>query len=409
MKILVFAYDLVVAGVTVNAIELAAALRDFHGHEVVLFAAPGPMSKLAEEKCLRFIPAPAAHLRIHPSLERISALRQVVRQERPDIVHAWDWIQCVDAYFYQHLLLGTPIVVTDMSMTLQRLLPKTLPTTFGIPHLVDQARQAGWKNVDVLLPPVDTEFNAPGAVDPQPFRARYGLRDDEITVVIVSRVDTYMKSEGLFRLTEAVGILGKTLPLRLVVVGDGDAFGRLKSLADDANACLQRDAVVLTGALVDPRPAYAAADIVVGMGGSALRGMAFAKPVIILGEKGFSEPLNETTMDSFHYNGIYGIGDGRSGTPMLVEHLRTLAEKPERLPAIGEFSRQFVVKHFALETVSARFAKFCEAALHSQPGSRTAAIDAVRTAAVWLRERRFIPFGSSPKQWILGLTHERGK
>ena len=42
MKILVFAYDLIVCGSTVNAIELSAALRDLHGHEVVFFAGQGP-------------------------------------------------------------------------------------------------------------------------------------------------------------------------------------------------------------------------------------------------------------------------------------------------------------------------------------------------------------------------------
>jgi len=41
MKILFFAHDLVVCGTTVNAIELAVALRDLHGHEVVVFATPG--------------------------------------------------------------------------------------------------------------------------------------------------------------------------------------------------------------------------------------------------------------------------------------------------------------------------------------------------------------------------------
>ena len=42
MKILVFLHELVVGGTILNCIELATALRDVHGHEVVLFATPGP-------------------------------------------------------------------------------------------------------------------------------------------------------------------------------------------------------------------------------------------------------------------------------------------------------------------------------------------------------------------------------
>ena len=52
-----------------------------------------------------------------------------------------------------------------------------------------------------------------------------------------------------------------------------------------------RQVVLLTGEIADPRSAYAAADVVVGQGGSALRGMAFGKPLIVVGEEGFSELL----------------------------------------------------------------------------------------------------------------------
>ena len=121
MKVLVFPYQLVVCGTVVNAIDLGAALRDLHGHDVVLFATPGPMAALAEEKGLRLIPAPPA--RIHPSPARMRALRDVVRRERPDVIHAWDWYQCLDAYYVEHLRNGVPIVATDMEMTLIRLLP----------------------------------------------------------------------------------------------------------------------------------------------------------------------------------------------------------------------------------------------------------------------------------------------
>jgi len=154
---------------------------------------------------------------------------------------------------------------------------------------------------------------------------------------------------------------------------------------------LGRVAVVLTGALVDPRPAYAAADIVVGMGGSALRGMAFGKPVIIVGAQGFSVPFTPETAESFYYKGIYGAGDGSSDNARLVGDIRRLAEHPEKSQALGEFSRQFVIKHFALETVSERFAEFCNVAVANQPRLHVAVADGLRTAAVWVKERRFMP------------------
>lgn len=389
MKILIFSHQLEFGGGLVNAIELAAALRDLHGQEVVFFATSGPMAKLVEEKGLRFFPAPAAQF--HPSLARMRALREVVRRERPDLLHVWEYYQCLDAYYVEHLLMRIPMAVTGMMMTINRILPKMLPTTFGTPELVDRASAAGRRRVKLLLPPVDVHLNAPNIVDPEPFREQYGIQLGDITLVTVSRLSSLddIKFESLSRTIDAVGMLGRELPLRFVIVGDGEVRTELERLAKNTNAKLGRAAVVLTGALIDPRPAYAAADIVVGMGGSALRGMAFGKPVIIVGARGFSAPFTPETSKSFYYKGMYGVGDDGTDNARLVGDIRELAEHPDQLQALGEFSRQFVLNHFSLEKVSAGFAEFCHFAVANQPRFHIAAADGLRTAAVWARERRF--------------------
>ena len=394
MKILVFAHQLEVGGTQVNAIELAAALRDLQGYDMVLFATPGPMVKLAEEKGLRFLPAPDAY--VHPSLGRIRALREAVRRERPDVLHVWDWWQCLDAYYAVHLAMRVPMVVTNMTMDLCRILPKALPTTFGTPELLDQARASGRRRVELLLPPVDTHANAPDAVDPRSFRERYGIKDGDITLVTVSRLSHWMKAESLVRTVDVVRALGRDLPVRLVIVGDGLARAKLERLAEDTNADLGRPVVVLTGALIDPRPAYAAANIVVGMGGSALRGMAFGKPVVIVGERGFAAPLTPETADFFFYKGLYGRGDGNPSNAPLVAAIRGLAEHPDQRVALGEFSRQFVLRHFSLETVSSHFAQFCRGAVAEVAPFHVAVADGLRTAAVYLRERRYAVPSRSP-------------
>jgi L-malate glycosyltransferase len=397
MKILLFAYDLVVAGVTVNAIELAAALRDQHGHDVVLYAATGPMHSLAEQHGLRHIEAPPAYLTMHPSPKRLRALRAVVRQERPDVIYAWDWAQCVDTLFVEHLLMKVPMVVTDMCNTLQRLLPRSIPTTFGTPELCDRALAKGHRQACPLLPPVDVQQNAPGAVDPEPFRQRYGLGRNHLNIVTVSRLDSHMKGESLLRTIDAMRTLGRDAPVRFVIVGDGDARSDLERLAQRTNTELGRQAIVFTGALLDPRAAYAAADIVVGMGSSVLRGMAFGKPVVIVGEGGFSAPLTPQTAASFLYNGLYGIGNRDPSNDGLVADLRTVIEQRAEL---GHFSLNFVREHFSLDTVSAQLSAFLMQAVANQPRRHVALLDSARTAAVWVRERRFIPFGWSARRWL---------
>lgn len=389
MKIITFAHRLEIGGTQVNAIDLAVGLRDLHDCEVILFATPGPLAGVVQAKNLRFVPAPDAYL--HPSLARMRALRELVCAERPDVIHAWDWWQCLDAYYSVYLPWRVPLVTTDMMPTLARVLPKQVPTTFGTPAMVDIARAAGRKNVSLLLPPIDVHANAPKAVEAHAFRQQYGLDDGCLNVVTVSRLSTWMKSESLIRTIEAVNALGREVPIRFVIVGEGAARARLEVLAQQTNADLGRRAVVLTGALLDPRPAYAAADIVVGMGGSALRAMAFAKPVVVVGERGFSAPFNADTAPSFLYAGMYGIGDGTSDNALLMQQLKDMVIERDGLPTLGLFGRRFVEERFALEVVSRDLLNLFERAkAEGVPRRATSLLDAVRTSAVYVRERRFL-------------------
>lgn len=391
MKILVFGHYLEIGGTQVNAIEVATTLRDVYGHDVTYAATPGPMLNLVRQNRLRYLPLPAAT--VHPSPARIVALRELLRRERPDVVHAWDRWQCLDAYYVAHLWMRTPLVVTDMSMNLHRVLPKSLPTTFGTGDLVDRARAGGRRKASLLLPPVDLCKNAPGAVDSTLLRRQFGLRSDELTLAIVCRLEKAMKAEGVFRTIDAIRTLGRRRPLRLVIAGDGNARAAVERLARDVNASLGRAAVAVTGPLLDPRPLYAAADIVIGMGGSGLRGMAFNKPVVIVGENGFSAPLAPETADFFLYYGIYGKGDGDPENALLTRHIRRLAEEAEERQRLGDFGRHFVERHFDLKVVTAQLETvLCGAASEPAP-LVTAALDGVRTAAVWAKERQFLPDG----------------
>lgn len=388
MKVIVFAHRLEVGGTQVNAIDLATGLRDRHGFEVIVFATPGPLVKLVRERGLRYVEAPDAI--VHPSLARMKALRQLVRQEKPDLIHAWDWWQCLDAYYSVHLPMGVPMVVSDMMMELTRILPKRVWTTFGIPELVDRARCSGRRMVELIVPPVDVRLNAPDAVDARPFRDRFAPNAGQILLVTVSRLSAWMKMESLVRSIDAVRVLGAELPLKLVIVGDGIARQRLEELAGQANRQLGREAVVLAGAMMDPRPAYAAADIVIGMGGSSLRGMAFGKPVLVVGERGFSAPFTPDSAESFYYRGMYGLGNGDPSNAALIAQIRSLASSRSEWSELGNFSRRFACERFSLEAACTRLAAVCSKAVAERQSLGTTAADALRTSAVYLRERRFL-------------------
>ncbi len=351
MKILVFTHHLEIGGSQVNAIDLAAATRDRYGHEMVVFATPGPAAALVSDRGLRLIKAP--NPRTHPSPAMSRALIAAVRREQPDLVHAWDWPQALDAYYGVHLPLRTPLAVSIMSMVVLTSVPQHIPITMGTEELVDEARRRRRGPVELLEPPVDTERDNPKAVDPAPFKEQWELDDSAVTVVVVSRLVKWLKQESLERAIDAIELLAPELTARLVIVGDGSAAAELQARADAVNTRLGRRAVILTGALIDPRPAYAAADIMIGMGGSILRGMAFGKPCIVLGEQGFSDVFEPSTAKMFFWQGYYGLGNGDLSPEPLTRQLRRLVESPGLREELGRFSLDTIERRYALAPLSA--------------------------------------------------------
>lgn len=380
MKILIFGHRLEVGGTQVNAIELSAYLRDVCGHQVTYFASAGPMKDLLDNAGINFVPIPDT--KSHPSVARMRVIDDIIRSERPDVVHIWDWPQWLDAFLGIQLYRQVPVVVTCMSMVVPSLLPKKALTTFGTPDLVEQARAAGFRRAELIVPPVDVKLNAPDAIDPAAFRKQFGIAEQDVLVVTVSRLTDWMKSESIRRTMEAVRVLGSDRRLRFAVVGDGTAMGDLEQVARQVNAELGRDAIIFSGALLDPRPGYAAADIVVGMGGSAMRGMAFSKPVIVVGEFGFSDLFSPKTEEYFTFNGMYGLGDGSPSNDHLTAELKQLLDSPQERIALGDFSRRYVERHYSIDTIGQKLNELLETAALSKVRFHHTVHDAVRTASL---------------------------
>jgi glycosyltransferase involved in cell wall biosynthesis len=199
-------------------------------------------------------------------------------------------------------------------------------------------------------------------------------------VVLVSRLATELKLEGLRRAIGAVELLATATATQLVVVGDGPARAALEREADAVNRRAGHRVVTLTGELLDPRPAYAAGDVLLGMGGSALRAMAFAKPVVVLGERGFAATLTPERVETFLWQGFYGLGDGETDPAPLAALLRPLLADPRRRAELGAFARELVEARFSLTAAAARQEALYERWLAGAPRRRLVAGDAVVSA-----------------------------
>jgi glycosyltransferase involved in cell wall biosynthesis len=307
----------------------------------------------------------------------------VVREWRVDVVHAYESMPVIEAFFGPVLRYRTPVVGTVMSMSVVPFFPRAVRLTVGTEQIREAALAAGHRRVILLEPPVDVDADNP-SVDGRDFRAEHGIRADEVLLVMVCRLVPELKLEGLLAACDAVGKLARTGHLvRLVIVGDGRARKEVADHAAKANALAGRQVVQLTGEITDPRPAYAAADVIVGQGSSALRGMAFGKPLVVVGEEGFVELLTPESAPIFLQQGWYGLGAGSLGTgaAALCLAMERLAISVELRRELGAFARHLVVNRFSLHRAARLLEEEYIAAIRERLEVRPPVVDFVHSAA----------------------------
>jgi L-malate glycosyltransferase len=373
MRILVYPHDLAMGGSQLNAIDLAATMQD-RGHEVAVFGRDDTLVTRIEDLGLEFIGSPQPRRRPTPSV--VASLRQVVSQRGADVVHGYEWPPTLEALL---ACQGTRAVAvsTVLSMSVAPFIPHHVPLMVGTEQIMAVEQAAGRAHVKLMEPPIDTRLNSPDVRLPvQAFTRDWGIDGDAFTVVVVSRLAQEMKLEGILTTIETVRRLGPDRTVQLLVVGGGPAEPTVRRHAERANAQLGRNAVVMTGEMLDPRPAYAVADVALGMGSSALRAMAFGKPLIVQGIDGFWEPLIPETLETFLWQGWYGQGPGTEGTvDRLGRILARLMDEPRLREDMGRLALQTVRHRFSLAVATDRQLAVYERALaakrdgHSQAGA----------------------------------------
>lgn len=345
MRLLVAPHDLEIGGSQINAIDLAAEVAGA-GHEVIVYARPGPLVDYVESRGLEL--SPARPLRYRPAPSRIAQLAVLARRRRLDLIHAYEWPPCLDAYYGTHLLGGVPLLCTVLSMSVSPYVPPSIPLMMGTEALAEEARSRHRAPVWALEPPIDTAADSPD-IDGARFRRGLGVADDTLLLVTVSRLAVELKLDALVDAICATDEIAGEFPVELLVVGNGPAGAALRACAARVNRRWQRDVIRFTGGLADPREAYAAADLVLGMGSSSLRAMAMAKPVIVQGERGFAKVFEPSGRDYFLRHGFWGIGDAQPDPGLLASQIRTLLGDGARRAELASYCRATVSERFSIE------------------------------------------------------------
>lgn len=420
MRILVYPHDLKIGGSQFNAIEIAAALQQ-RGHELVMFGQPGPLVEHMEKLGLEFVDS--GQVRRRPSPTAIKRLRRLMHERQIDVLHGYEWPPSLECYLAARQMSGVAVVSTVMSMAVAPFIPMGVPLTVGTRQLAANELNLGRPSVTLLEPPVDTGSNHPGLnLGQLDFKRRWRLRPDAQVVSIVSRLAHQLKIEGIFAAMEAVRTLAHVHDVQLLICGDGPAWSDVAARAAETNRIMGHEVVILTGELHDPRAAYDVADVCLGMGGSALRAMAFGKPLVVQGEVGFWELLTPETANRFLWQGWYGVGSNPgAGAAHLTGILKELLPKDCRQEELGRFGLSLVRERFSLQQAADTLLELYAQALSSpattastrtldwRAAARFGLYESRRTVARWTGRETPDDFNAkpvaanqSPSAWIAG-------
>lgn len=397
LRILVCPHELITGGSQLNAIDLAARIRD-RGHTVEIYAPPGPLVRRIASFGLTYRPAPAMTSR---SLRwrSLRGLAREIRRFQPDIVHAYEFPPAI-ASAAVYPAAPHRSVVTILSMGVPDFIPEDVPLIVGTADLAnDQSRRRGV--VRLMEPPIDPDADSPR--DAADARAELGIAGDQFVVAVVGRLSSeHEKALGVINAMEALASSELPGPVTLIVAGAGDRWGDVRRAAAAVRNPLLT--VRIEGDVADPRPIYAAAHVVFGMGGSALRAMSHARPLIVQGTDGFWETLSAQSVDRFLAQGFFG--QGPSGGPAFHELVSGLMHDDGRRDELGRFGRDLVLRRFAIDRAARELEELYLAeverhrTIRSRPWSSAHAVALARYGR--FRASIVFPAAQRVSRWVRG-------
>lgn len=358
MRIVVYPATMEMGGSTMNALELAARVQA-RGHEVIVYGDDDVLVGVARSLGLEFQVRHAG--RGWPSFRDVLRLHRLVRRRGIQIVHAYEGGPALDVAFLESLSSRVVPMTTVMSMTVPYELPRHSDLFVGTRELREHAARTRAR-VHLMEPPIDVDANR--RTDPDGARTRMGIGDEMTCLSIVCRLTEDLgKLPGVLEAIATVDGLAVRHSLQLLVAGGGEGLAAVRTAADRVNAHHGRQVVIVTGPLLDPRDAYDATDIALGMGSSALKALSFGTPLVVQGGHGFWKLFDQGSRAQFAHTGFYG--DGGNGSADLADILTSLIEDRAGWPELGAMGREFVEASFSLDAATDVLVEAYERALET--------------------------------------------
>ena len=300
-NLLMVLMQLDIGGAETHVVELSKELSR-RGYNVIIASRGGAYEDELKEAGIVHYTLPLHSKKPRDLLAARKGLKKIIEEEKIDIVHSHTRIASfLLAGLYKKMkfpFVTTAHWVFTTKFGLKYLTEwgeKTIAVSDDIKDYLIKNYKLDEKNIFVTINGIDTEKFSP-EIDKKPVMEEFGINEEDNLIVYVSRLD---ESRSLVA-KQLINVLPKldniVENLRVLVVGDGDDYNNVLSLAEKVNGELGREAVMLSGARTDINRLIAPAKLFVGVSRAALEAMSEKKPCIVAGNEGYIGLFDESKL-----------------------------------------------------------------------------------------------------------------
>ncbi len=350
-----------IGGAETHVLELSRALHEM-GHEITVSSKGGVYVKELEEAGIRHVRLPLHTKNPFSVIKSYFGLRKLIKKEKFDIVHAHARIPAFICGLLHRSLHFRYVCSAHWVFEINALWKKiadwgekTIAVSEDIKQYVIDNYGVFPDNVSVTINGVDMKKFSKD-IEVSSLAEELSLPEKRRTLVYVSRMDTDRSAAARMLCEIAPELKRKYGDLHMIIVGGGDDFDYVSSLADKANGEAGESFVHMTGARTDINRFIALGDVFVGVSRAVLEAMSASKPVVIAGNEGYIGLLGKENMDIAVSTNFCCRGCEETSGALLLRDISALLDlEEEKIAAIGEENRRIIKESYSAE----RMAKDC--------------------------------------------------
>ncbi len=301
-SILIATMALDIGGAETHVVELSRKLAKF-GHRVTVVSNGGIFEDELKASGVQHIKVPLHTKNPGSLLKSYFLLKKIIINQNIDIVHAHARIPAFLCNFICKKL-NVPFVTTVHAEFRTSFLFKTFTKwgsyTLSISRDINEYLIENYKydeeRAALTVNGINDEVFYPREADPSILK-ELKVAEDDCVISTICRLDRDSSKPAFMLVNSAKKLNNEIDNLRILIVGDGNQFERLRDKAVAINKRIGRELIILTGARSDISAILSVTGIFIGISRGALEAMAMEKPVVLCGDFGYLGIMDEDSKD----------------------------------------------------------------------------------------------------------------